>query len=156
MRLNPRYPPHLLFQLGWAYNSAGRYAEAVATLQDSSAGAPIFRMPTSSWPASLYVPVYLTESGCPDAGTGNGSDSTDPGPSITPSPGSRVLGRGSLYGKSSMSRPSPRRAAVTLNPNLADSYAALAETLSRVGKSEERAAVAEQALLHKPWWRRNT
>jgi adenylate cyclase len=33
MRLNPRYPPFYLFQLGWAYSSTGRYIEAIATLQ---------------------------------------------------------------------------------------------------------------------------
>jgi len=41
-------------------------------------------------------------------------------------------------------------------PIWADSYAALAETLSRVGKSEDALRMAEQALLHKPWVRRNT
>ena len=39
----------------------------------------------------------------------------------------------------------------TIAGNLADSYAALAETLSRVGKSEDALQMAEQALLHKPW-----
>lgn len=34
MRLNPRYPPIYLFQLGWAYRLAGRYAEAVATMKE--------------------------------------------------------------------------------------------------------------------------
>ena len=46
MRLNPRYPPDDLFRLGWTYYLAGRYAEAIATLQESSAGTPIFSLPT--------------------------------------------------------------------------------------------------------------
>jgi TolB-like protein/Tfp pilus assembly protein PilF len=33
-RLNPRYPHYYLAELGSAYRSAGRYAEAIATLQD--------------------------------------------------------------------------------------------------------------------------
>jgi len=36
------------------------------------------------------------------------------------------------------------------NPNWPDSYALLAETLSRVGRSEEAVAMAEQALRRKP------
>jgi adenylate cyclase len=42
--------------------------------------------------------------------------------------------------------------AIALNPNLADSYAYLAETLSRVGRVEEAVAMAEQALRHKPFF----
>ncbi len=34
MRLNPRYPPLYLVELGWAYRSTGRYAEAIAALQE--------------------------------------------------------------------------------------------------------------------------
>jgi adenylate cyclase len=34
MRLNPRYPPIYLFQLGWAYHMTGRYTEAIAPLQE--------------------------------------------------------------------------------------------------------------------------
>ena len=34
MRLNPRYPPLYLYELGWAYRAIGRYTEAIATLQE--------------------------------------------------------------------------------------------------------------------------
>jgi cytochrome c-type biogenesis protein CcmH/NrfG len=34
MRLNPRYPPLYLWELGFAYQQTGRYAEAIATLQE--------------------------------------------------------------------------------------------------------------------------
>src|SRR5262249_9919459 len=40
MRLNPRYPSHYLFNLGWAYHSTGRYAEAVATLKEALSRSP--------------------------------------------------------------------------------------------------------------------
>ena len=40
MRLNPRYPPVYLFQLGWAYRSTGRYAEAAATLKEFLSRSP--------------------------------------------------------------------------------------------------------------------
>ena len=41
--------------------------------------------------------------------------------------------------------------AIALGPNDADSYAILAETLSRVGRPEEAVARAEQALHRKPF-----
>ena len=41
MRLNPRYPPLYLLELGWTYRMTGRYAEAIATLKEV-----ISRMPT--------------------------------------------------------------------------------------------------------------
>ena len=42
MRLNPRYPPFYLSQLGWAYSSTGRYAEAIATLKEAISRNPNF------------------------------------------------------------------------------------------------------------------
>ena len=42
MRLNPRYPPWYLFQLGWAYRMTGRYAEAIATLKEAHQPEPQF------------------------------------------------------------------------------------------------------------------
>jgi adenylate cyclase len=41
--------------------------------------------------------------------------------------------------------------AIALGPDDADSYAILAETLSRVGRPEEAVAMAEQALRRKPF-----
>src|SRR5262249_1345405 len=35
MRLNPHYPPWYLSELGWAYLSTGRYAEAITTLKEA-------------------------------------------------------------------------------------------------------------------------
>ncbi len=40
--------------------------------------------------------------------------------------------------------------AIALDPNLANVYATLAETLSRVGRPEEAVRMAEQALHRKP------
>jgi tetratricopeptide (TPR) repeat protein len=34
MRLNPRYPPAYLFQLGLTYHLTGRYAEAISTMKE--------------------------------------------------------------------------------------------------------------------------
>src|SRR5262245_23663666 len=42
MRLNPRYPPWYAFELGWAYQLTGRYAEAIATLKEVISRSPNF------------------------------------------------------------------------------------------------------------------
>jgi tetratricopeptide (TPR) repeat protein len=42
MRLNPRFPPIYVFQLGWAYYGTGRYTEAVATLTELFSRSPNF------------------------------------------------------------------------------------------------------------------
>src|SRR5262249_22327366 len=42
MRLNPRYPWWSAFDLGWASHSTGRYAEAIAILQEVSSRNPNF------------------------------------------------------------------------------------------------------------------
>ena len=49
MRLNPRYPPFYLYELGLAYRLTGQYAEAIAALKEVSAGTPILCLPTCSW-----------------------------------------------------------------------------------------------------------
>ncbi len=42
MRLNPHYPPVYLEELGKAYSSIGRYAEAITTLKEASKRSPNF------------------------------------------------------------------------------------------------------------------
>ena len=57
MRLNPRYPPWYLFELGWAYRLTGRYAEAIATLKEAISRSPNFL------PAHLHLAVSYLCSG---------------------------------------------------------------------------------------------
>jgi tetratricopeptide (TPR) repeat protein len=40
MRLNPRYPPTYLFELGFAYRLTGQYAEAIAALKETISRSP--------------------------------------------------------------------------------------------------------------------
>src|SRR4030095_7199896 len=42
MRLNPRYPWWYVFDLGWADQQTGRYAEAIATLKEALSRNPNF------------------------------------------------------------------------------------------------------------------
>ena len=52
MRLNPRYPPWYLFQVGLAYRMTGRYAEAIATLKEVISRNPNF----------IYAHLHLASS----------------------------------------------------------------------------------------------
>ena len=77
MRLNPRYPPVYLFELGWAYRLTGRYAEAVATLKEALSRNPNFLRCPLAPGCQLRAAVGLsTECGCPDAGAGVGGGAT--------------------------------------------------------------------------------
>ena len=82
MRLNPRYPPWYLFELGWAYRMTGRYAEAIATLKEAHQPESQFSgCPHSSWLVSYWWQWRLaTEPSCPDVGAGSGGGATGPGP----------------------------------------------------------------------------
>ena len=55
MRLNPRYPPLYLFELGWAYRSIGRSTEAAATLKEVINRSPDFL------PAHLHLAVSYVQ-----------------------------------------------------------------------------------------------
>src|SRR5262249_52121639 len=60
MRLNPRYPPWYLFELGWAYRITGRYAEAVATLKEAISRGPYF-LPAHVNLASSYLWQWVAQ-----------------------------------------------------------------------------------------------
>ena len=67
MRLNPRYPPCYLFQLGWAYRLTGRYAEAIATLKELISRNPNI-LPAHLILAVSYVQQWVSQQS-PDAQT---------------------------------------------------------------------------------------
>jgi tetratricopeptide (TPR) repeat protein len=60
MRLNPRYPPWYLFEVGWAYRMTGRYAEAIATLKEVISRNPNF-LPALSQLAVSYQLQWLAQ-----------------------------------------------------------------------------------------------
>jgi adenylate cyclase len=67
MRLNPRYQPTYLFQLGWAYRLAGRYAEAITTLKEFLSRSPN-HMAAYKQLAVIYVQQWTSQLS-PDAQT---------------------------------------------------------------------------------------
>jgi tetratricopeptide (TPR) repeat protein len=152
MRLNPRYPPGYLFQLGWAYRLTGRYDQAIATVKE------VVRRSPDLVPGYLNLAYgYLYQWAYQQHGNAQTLEQAEAATqrllAINASDplGHALLGTVALWQKQYEQAIAEGERAVALNPNLADSYAALAETLSRVGKSEDALRMAEQALLHKPW-----
>jgi len=151
MRLNPRYPPSYLFQLGWAYNGTGRYAEAIAALQELIRRSPNFAY-AHFLLANSYWLQWLSQQS-PAAQTLE--------PAVAAIQRALALDD-SLYwnhlmlGYIYLSQQQYEQAlaemerGVVLNPTLAESYAFLAEVLSCVGRTEDALAAAAQALRLKP------
>ncbi|MBI3796040.1 MAG: tetratricopeptide repeat protein [Deltaproteobacteria bacterium] len=151
LRLNPHYPPVYLFPLGGAYFWTGRYAEAVATLQDS----------ISRSPSNLVVHVVLAFSYLYQWAFQQGADAQTLTQAMAAAQriitlndayagGHLVLGYVSLWQKQYEPAIAEMERAIALAPTLAEGYAGLAEVLSRVGRPEDAVGMAEQALRRKP------
>jgi TolB-like protein/class 3 adenylate cyclase/Tfp pilus assembly protein PilF len=151
LRLNPRYSPLYLFELGWAYRFIGRYAEAIATFKEALSRSPnlIFshvnlaisylwqwvsqQSPaTQTWESA--VAVMQRALALNDSWYWNHI----------------VLGWIYLYQQQYDQALAEMERAVALAPTEAETYTALAEVLSCVGRSEAALEAAAQALLLKP------
>ena len=151
MRLNPRYPPWYLFELGLAYRWTGRYAEAVATLKDSISRNPKFPPPYVAL-AESYLWQWVAQQS-PDAQTLEEAVATaQRGVALNDSWHFNHINLGyiSLYQRQYEQALAEMKRAVVLGPNEARGYAALAETLSRVGRRQDALEAATQALRLKP------
>ncbi len=151
MRLNPRYPFWYLLELGRAYNSSGRYAEAIATLQEA-----IDRNPNHLLAQGALVHAYLMQwlsQQSPAAQTLE--------PAIAA--GQRAvalndswyfshitLGYLFLYQRQYEQALAEMERAVALAPTEAWSTAARAEVLSDMGRTKEALEAAAQALRLQP------
>jgi adenylate cyclase len=151
IRLNPRYPPFYLSELGSAYRSAGRYAEAVATLKKI----------ISQNPNILFAHFYLAFSYVQQWAFQQSADAQTLAQALAAAQrtlalndafprGHTILGVVYLWQKQYEPAITEMEQAVALDPNSADSYAVLAETLSRVGRREEAIEMVEQAQRRKP------
>jgi TolB-like protein/Tfp pilus assembly protein PilF len=147
MRLNPRYPSWYLVDLGWAYQNTGRYAEAIATLKEV-----ISRSPNHMPAHNLLAFSYLWQWGSQQSPAAQTLE-----PAVAAAQQALVLndsyhwnyislGSISRYQQQYDQALAEMERAVALAPNDADSYAALAEVLSCVGRSEEALEAAAQAL----------
>jgi tetratricopeptide (TPR) repeat protein len=152
MRLNPHYPPPYLYELGWAYLFTGRYAEAIVMLKED-----ISRSPSNLLAHPLLVWSYLlqwADQQSADAQTlAQALAAAQRVITLSDSfhAGHQVLGTVYLWQKQYEPAIAEMERAIALDPNMANGYAGLAETLSRVGRSEEALQMVEQALHLKPF-----
>ena len=152
MRLNPRYPPWYLFQLGWAYRLTGRYAEAIATLKELISRNPNFIYAHLELAVS-YLGQWVSQQS-PDAQTLEPAvAAVQRAVALNDSLHWNHIVLGYIY----LSQQQYEQAlaemerAVALAPTEASSYAALAEVLSYMGRTEDALEAAAQALRLKPF-----
>jgi tetratricopeptide (TPR) repeat protein len=150
LRLNPRYPSWYLFGLGWAYRMTGRYAEAVATLQELISRSPNFLYGHLVLALS-YVQQWAFQQNADSQTLAQALAAVQRGLALNDADfmGHVFLGYVSLWQKQYEQALAEMERAIALDPNDAFGYAGLAETLSRVGRPEEAMGMVEQALRRK-------
>jgi tetratricopeptide (TPR) repeat protein len=152
MRLNPRYPPVYLFNLGMAYRSTGRYAETVATLKEVISRSPNL-LAAHFFLADSYWLQWVSQQS-PAAQTLESAVATaQRALALSDSWHLNHMGLGYiyLYQQHYEQALAEMERAVALAPTEADSYAGLAEVLSCVGRTEDALEAAAQALRLKPF-----
>ncbi len=151
MRLNPRYPTHDLFRLGWAYGLTGQYTEAITALKEAASRNPNFFFTYTAlansyvlqWNSQQSQGSQTLEQALAAAQRAIALNDSLPWAHIT-------LGTIYLEQKQYEQAITEVERATVLDPNSAFSYAALAVVLSSVGRSEKALRAAEQALRLKP------
>jgi adenylate cyclase len=152
LRLDPHYPPFYLADLGWTYWFTGRYTEAVAALKEATSRGPNlmyahFTLANSyvqQWASQQDADAHTLEQALAAAQRGIALNDTSP-------LGHASLGTVYLWQKQYEPALAEMGRTIAVDPNVADGYALLAETLSRVGRSEEALRMVEQALRRKPF-----
>jgi adenylate cyclase len=146
-RLNPHYPPWYLFELGLAYRLSGRYAEAIATLQEVISRNPNFLTAHVNLAISYWLQWVSQQS--PAAQTLEPAmAAVQRALALNDSLSANHIVLGYIY----LSQQQYEQAlvemerGVALAPTEAGSYAFLAEVLSHMGRMEEALEAAAQAL----------
>jgi tetratricopeptide (TPR) repeat protein len=151
MRLNPRCPPSYLALVGFAYRFTGRYAEAIATLKEVIRRDPNFIYAHNNLAWSYWLQWIAQQS--PAAQT------LEPALAAVQRALALhdflhwhhiVLGWISLYQQQYDQALAEMKQGVALAPTEAGTYAALAEVLSYMGRTEDALEAAAQALRLKP------
>jgi adenylate cyclase len=147
MRLNPRYPLLYLFELGVAYRMTGRYAEAVATLKEVISRSPNL-IPAHLILAISYWLQWIAQQSPAAQTLEPALAATQRALALSDSwhLNHMSLGYVSLYQQQYDQALAEMEQAVALAPTEAWSYAALAEVLSRMGRTEDALAAAARAL----------
>ncbi len=138
MRLNPCYPPNYLFDLGLAYQLTGRYAEAIVALKEALSRSPNF-IPAHNVLARSYWLQWLSQQSraaqmlAPAVAAAQRAVALNDSLNVS----HVFLGFTFLYQQQYEQVLAEMERAVALDPTEANSHAALAEVLSRMGRTEE-------------------
>jgi adenylate cyclase len=150
MRLDPHYPDHYLSNLALAYRLTGRYEEAIAAQKQLTLRNPNFLFAYTElafsyllqWGSQLSQDPQNVQRALEAAQRAVALNDSFWMPHL-------VLGAVYLWQQQYDQALVEVERAVALGPNVATGYAFLAETLSRVGRSEEALQMVEQALHRK-------
>ncbi|MBI3796633.1 MAG: tetratricopeptide repeat protein [Deltaproteobacteria bacterium] len=147
MRLNPRYPPIYLATLGYAYNLTGRYAEAIATLKEAISRSPNLQI-AHAFLALSYRGPWLSQQSPAGQTLEPALEAAQRALALNDSLHWHhiYLGYIYLYQRQYEQALAEMERAVALAPTEAASYAALAEVLSCMGRTEDALEAAAQAL----------
>ncbi len=151
MRLNPRHPPFYLWELGLAYNLTGRYTEAVTTQKEVISLSPNFPSAYLQL-AYSYLGQWVTQQS-PTAQTLEPAVAAAQRALALNDSDYRlhiVLGCVYLYQQQYDQALAEVERGVELTSNEAGAYAALAQVLSSMGRTEEALEAAAQGLRLKP------
>jgi tetratricopeptide (TPR) repeat protein len=151
IRLNPHVTPGTLFQLGWSDLLTGRYAEAITILREVHSRDATFPF-VHTFLAASYLLQWLVQLSPADQTLELALTAVQQGISLNDSnPGGHIVsGYIALYQHRYDQALGEMERAVSLGPNEAGSYAALAVVLSNMGKTEEALQAAAHALQLKP------
>jgi adenylate cyclase len=151
MRLNPRYPPNYLFELGWAYLGAGRYAEAIVTLKQVLLRNPNF---LAAYPnlATSYVLQWAFQLSQDPQTLEQALAMAQRAVALSDSVSwvHTQLGYVYLFQKQYEQAISEMERAIALDPNFVWGYVGLANVLNSVGKPEEALGLVEKAIRLDP------
>src|SRR5262245_15366861 len=140
-----------LFDLGLTYRLTGRYAEAIATLKEAISRNPNM-LGAHFGLAASYVQQWASQLSADAETLAQAVTAAQRAITLNDSAplGHGRLGSVYLWQKQYTLAIAEMERAIALDPNDAWNYAVLAETLSRVGRSEEAVEMVEQALRRKP------
>jgi tetratricopeptide (TPR) repeat protein len=151
MRLNPRYPPFYLFELGWAYLLTGRYEEAIVTLKHVLLRSPNF---LAAYPnlATSYVLQWAFQLSHDPQTLEQALAMAQKAVALSDSlPWAHTqLGYVYLFQKQYERAIAEMKRAIALDPNFVWGYVGLAYVLSDMGKPEEAVGLVEKAMRLDP------
>jgi len=147
MRLNPHYPAPYSYNLGWAYQQTGQYTQAIAILQDAISRNPNFVV-AYVFLALSYLQQWHSQQGPPGQTLEPALAEIQRALAVNASyyRNPRVLGSIYLYQQQYEQALAEMERAVALAPTVAEGYAARAEVLSCMGRTEDALEAAAQAL----------